>query len=191
MAKDEKWINETVILREVRLGFPNLFTAVGNPNYPDQKPAYNAQFEIVKDSDNEKKLNTAITKVLKETYAEKAGKKLNEYKVNKMKYPIKDGDDMEKEWSVGKVYLTARRTKTLGSPKVINQVKEDITDEDLVPNGSIVNVKVNIACQTGPNDGVRCQLLVVQFVKKGEGFAPDIDDSDFEEIEIADDEELI
>jgi hypothetical protein len=191
----EKWKTETIILREVRLGFPNLFNATVNPQYPSQKPAYSAQFEIVKGSENEKILNDAIVKVVKELHGAKADKKLAEYKVNKMKYPVKDGDDMDKDWAKGKVFLTAKVQKVVGQPKVIEAYKVDDkfpainSDDDRIVSGAIVTTKVVIGAQPGVNDGVRCQLQVVQYLKAGEGYAQDFDDSDFEEIDVADNDD--
>lgn len=193
----EKWKTETIILREVRLGFPNLFVPVVNAQYPTQTAAYTAQFEIVKGSENEKILNDAIVKVVKELHGAKADKKLAEYKPNKMKYPVKDGDDMEKDWAKGKLFLTARLRKDLGQPKVIEAYKVDDkfpsinSNDDRIVSGAIVTAKVVISAQPGLNDGVRCQLQVVQYLKAGEGYAQDFDDSDFEEIDVADTDGLI
>lgn len=191
MSKKEEWKNKVVVLRNVRMGFPNLFTATVNPQYPNQTPSYSAQFEIEKGSENETLLNAAIKSVLTEQYGEKAEKKLNEYRVNKMKYPIKDGDDMDKDWAKGKIFLTAKRQKTLGSVKVIDGAKQDMSsDDDRITSGAITNVKIVIASQPGVNDGVRCQLQAVQYVKAGEGYAQDIGTDEFEEIQVDSNEDL-
>ena len=190
--KTEEWKKETIILRGVRLGFPNLFTATVNPQYPTQKPSYSAQFEIEKGTENDTLLFDAIKKVVTELHGPKADKKLAEYSSNKMKFPVKDGDDMDKDWAKGKVFLTAKLQKVLGQPKVIDAQKQVITsDDDRVVSGAIVNAKVVIGAQPGVNDGVRCQLQVVQYLKAGEGYGQEFDDSDFEELEISDAEGLI
>ncbi len=192
MAEKEEWKNETIILRNVRMGFPNLYVPVTNPQYPTQNPSYNAQFEIEKGSDNETLINKAVEKVVKEQHGLKAGKKLIEYKGNKMKYPLKDGDTMEKEWAEGKVFLTAKRQKTLGAPKIIDTGKVDIpAGDDRITNGAVVNVKVVISCQPGVNDGIRCRLEVVQYVKAGESYNTEISTDDFEEIMPEEDEDLV
>lgn len=195
MTTKNEWVNEKVVLKNVTLNFPNLFKATSSPKYPTQKPSYSSQFVIVKGSDAEKALNDAIEKVAKEQWGDKAEKKLKEYRPNKMKYPARDGDDMDdKPWAAGKVLLTAKRNESVGRPVVVDQQKQPmLADDDRVYSGAVVNASVVVAAQTGDNDGIRCQLIAVQFVKHGERLSggPAATDSDFEEIEVEEDEELI
>ena len=182
-----------VVLKNVRLSFPNLFVATVPKDYPTQKPVYSARFTFDKDSDNHKKLEEAIKTVATEMFKDKGAKKLAEFRPNKMKFPIKDGDDSEKDYLKGKMTLTAKRQASLGRPLVINSDKTPLTaDDDKMYGGAWVNASVEIWAQGSPNDGIRCQLLAVQFYKDGDrlgGAAPT--DADFEEIVIEDDEELI
>lgn len=182
-----------VVLKNVRLSFPNLFVATVPKDYPTQKPAYSASFTFDKNDDNHKKLEEAVKTVAEDMFKAKSGKKLAEFRPNKMKFPIKDGDDSEKDYLKGKMTITAKRQASLGRPLVINSDKTPLTaDDDKMYGGVWVNASVEIWAQDVPNDGIRCQLLAVQFSKHGErlgGSAPT--DADFEEIEVSEDEELI
>jgi hypothetical protein len=195
MTNKNEWVNEKVVLRNVTLNFPNLFKATSSPQYPTQKPAFSTQLIIPKGSDAEKAFEAAVVKVAKEQWGDKADKKLKEYRPNKMKFPARDGDDLDdKPWAVGKVLLTAKRSETAGRPAVVDQLKQPMLEDDQrIYSGAVVNASVVVAAQAGQNDGIRCQLVAVQYVKNGERLAggPAATDADFEEIKIEEDEELI
>ena len=195
MTTKSDWVNEKVVLKNVMLNFPNLFKATSSPQYPTQKPSFSTQLIIPKGSDAEKVFESAVAKVAKEQWGDKAVKKLKEYRPNKMKFPARDGDDLDdKPWATGKVLLTAKRSETAGRPAVVDQLKQPVLqDDDRIYSGAVVNASVVVAAQAGQNDGIRCQLIAVQFVKHGERLSggPTATDADFEEIEISDDDGLI
>ena len=80
--------------------------------------------------------------------------------------PIKDGDDMGKEWSAGNWVLKA---KTKFKPKVVSRVGEDL-DPDFVHSGSICRAHIVFRpFIAGTNKGVTCSLKDLQFISEGNG----------------------
>lgn len=96
--------------------------------------------------------------------------------------PIKDGDEMGKEWSTGMWILKA---KTKYQPIVVDRTGEVIDQSD-VRGGSVC--RANIVFRpfvAGTNKGVTCSLKDIQLIGQGEGsrstptFSPLDDDIPF------------
>ena len=157
-----------VILRNVRLSFPELWKArefKGTVNY-------SAKFFVEPGSANDKAINDTITAVAKAKFPEKWEMYLEEFRPDKKAYPYINGKRVEYSGAEGKWVLTAKRKETDGRPLVIDQRKTPLTPADGKPySGCYVNVKVDIYAQDGENKGIRCSLVTVQFAGDGEAFS--------------------
>ena len=80
--------------------------------------------------------------------------------------PIKDGDEMGKEWSAGRWVLKA---KTKFKPKIVSRVGGELNPES-VHNGSICRAHIVFhPFIAGTNKGVTCSLKDLQFISEGDG----------------------
>ena len=80
--------------------------------------------------------------------------------------PIKDGDEMGKEWSAGRWVLKA---KTKFKPKIVSRVGGELNPES-VHNGSICRAHIVFRpFIAGTNKGVTCSLKDLQFISEGDG----------------------
>ena len=80
--------------------------------------------------------------------------------------PIKDGDEMGKEWSTGRWVLKA---KTKFKPKIVSRVGGELNPES-VHNGSICRAHIVFRpFVAGTNKGVTCSLKDLQFISEGDG----------------------
>ena len=80
--------------------------------------------------------------------------------------PIKDGDEMGKEWSAGRWVLKA---KTKFKPKIVSRVGGELNPES-VNNGSICRAHIVFRpFIAGTNKGVTCSLKDLQFISEGDG----------------------
>ena len=96
--------------------------------------------------------------------------------------PIKDGDEMDKEWSSGMWVL---KSKTKYQPRIVDRAGESINQGD-IRSGSICRAHVVFrAFVAGTNMGVTCFLKDLQLISQGEGsssaptFSPLDDDIPF------------
>lgn len=141
-----------VKLKEVRLSFPDLFTAV-EYQVGDGKPRFNATFLLEPGSENDKAVRAAIQAVAEEAYLKKAPALLKQWEGNSQKFCYLDGNTKEYDGYADMMYLSAH-TKT--KPLVIDrnpQVK--LTAQDGKPYaGCYVNASVEIYAQKEPNPGV-------------------------------------
>jgi Protein of unknown function (DUF2815) len=179
-----------VVLRNVRIAFiQNLWT----PGQYEGKGAFthSCKFFMDKDSDAKKAVDAAILEEAKGLWKDKAAMKLKEFEFNALKFPFLDGD-RKANWNgaAGNWVLTAKRSQASGAPKIVHRNKEvSIREEDgILYAGCEVNAVVEVWAQKAPNDGVRCSLVSVQYVKDGESFggaapatAADLDDLSFDD----------
>jgi hypothetical protein len=156
-----------LMLKNVRIGFPHLFTA---DEYEGQK-AFTGKFFIQPGSDNDIKIRDAILKEAKLMWPEKYEFFLEEFKMDKKAYCYIDGKRVEYAGAEGMWVLTSRRKESDGRPLVIDQRLNPLAESDGKPYaGCFVNVKLTIYAQDGKNKGIRCSLQTVQFSKDGDSF---------------------
>ena len=155
-------------LKDVRLSFPDLFTAVEFKT-GDGKPRFNANFLIPKGSDNDKLIRKAIKEEADEALGKKADGLLAQWAPQSNKYAYADGDLKEYEGYAGNMVLSAHAK---ARPLVIDKDKSILTPADGKPySGCYVNAIVDIYIQSGENPGVRCGFSGIQFFRDGDAFA--------------------
>jgi len=156
-----------VMLKNVRLSFPDLFKAVEFQK-GDGKPRYNATFLIEKGSENDKLVRQAIDDAAKETYGAKAAAMVKQFDGNPNKFAYLDGDKKEYDGYAGMMYLSCH-SKT--RPTVLDKDKTPLTEQDGKPYaGCYVNALVDVYAQQGEFTGIRAAVKGVQFVKDGDAF---------------------
>lgn len=177
-----------VILRDVRLSFPDLFEAV---QYQGQGPFnYRASFLMAPDSQAKKDIDAAIKQVATEKWGAKAGSILPGILANPQKCCFIDGNLKEYNGYAGNWALTATRSQESGRPAVVDRQKQDLHANDgKIYAGCYVNAVVELWSQDNSyGKAIRATLVTVQFVKDGESFggaapatADDLDALDFDE----------
>ena len=179
-----------IMLRGVRLSFPDLFVA---KQYQGNGPfKYSATFLVAPGSPNDLAIKAEIAKAAKAKWAEKAPEILKTIEGQSMKYAYVNGNTKAYEGYAGMMALSAKRGQDAGHPKVIDTDLRDITPEEGIPyGGCIVNAKVSIWAQDNSwGKGIRCTLMTVQFAGHGESFggAPQATTDGFEHVEVAADD---
>lgn len=156
-----------VMLKNVRLSFPDLFEAVEFKT-GDGKPRFNATFLIERGSENDKKIEAAIVEAAKEQFGAKYEKLVAGMRGNVNKFCYLDGDLKEYDSYEGMNYLAAHSKIR---PTVIDADKTPLTAQDGKPYaGCYVNASVDIWAQKGENSGIRASILGVQFFRDGDPF---------------------
>ena len=173
-----------VMLKNVRLSFPDLFEA-REYEKGDGKPRFSETLLIEPGTANDKAIRAAIEKECKEKLGAKWEAKMKAYMGDSNKCCYRDGDTMNNEHFEGHMILAAHRREKDGAPKVIDKDKTPLEAKSGRPySGCYVNTKVEIYVQGGDYPGIRCSPLVVQFAANGEAFAArPVNDKDAEEFE--------
>lgn len=178
-----------VVLKDVRLSFPDLFEPV---QYQGKGAfRYNGSFLVEPGSENDKKIRTAIKEAATESYGAKAAVQLKGMENNSNKYCYMDGDLKEYDGYAGMMCLSAHRSQAQGAPAVVGRDKNvKLTAADGKPYaGCYVNASVEIYAQKGENPGIRASLIAVQFSKDGDAFAgTPANTDDFDDLAVDEDE---
>lgn len=169
----------SIILKNVRLAFPDLFEARPFQEGDDNK-RYSASFLVAPGSPTDSQINHAINEAVKEKFpdAKKAEQFLKQVRGQSGKFCYQDGDTKNYDGFEGNMFLSAHRNEDQGAPSVVSGRKDE--SGKLIPltkasgkpyAGCYVNGKVDIWIQTGKYPGVRASLQAVQFVADGDAFA--------------------
>jgi hypothetical protein len=154
-----------VMLRNVRIAFPQLFEA--KQVNGEGTPAYSASFIFDKKHPAVKDIQAAIEK----TGNEKWGAKWPAVKKALKGVCLQDGDTKaEYEGYEGNMFVSARNTKR---PLVLDTNKSPLTEADGKPYaGCYVNAQIEVWAQDN-NWGKRinAQLKAVQFASDGDAFS--------------------
>lgn len=170
---------EPIILQNVRLNFPDLYKA--RQFKGEGKARFSASFLIEQGSENDKKVQKTIKAAILEKLGDqkKAGAFFAKYWGQGGKCSYMSGDASEYDGYEGMMVLAAHRNEDKGAPKVVDRQKQPLTAESGKPyGGCYVNAKVDIWIQVDGYPGIRCGLLVVQFVKDGEPFSGSVPNAD-------------
>ena len=156
-----------IILKNVRLAFPNLFDAeefMGSTTY-------NCKLFIEEGSEQHKLVMDAIKKEIALRWPKRADFMYQELRMDKKAFCYIDGKRVDYSGAEGNWVLTAKRNVKDGRPLVIDRDKSPIQKTDgKVYSGCYVNAKVEIYTTDGDSKGVRCGLSAIQFVKDGDSF---------------------
>lgn len=176
----------TVMLKMVRLSFPDLFEA-REFEKGDGKARFSETLLIEPGSDNDNAIRKAIEVECKAKFGAKWEARMKALMGDSGKCCYRDGNAMNNEHFADHMILAAHRQEKNGAPKVIDKDKTPLTAKEGRPySGCYVNTKVEFYVQTGDYPGIRCSPLVVQFAKDGDAFAgrpvSDKDAEDFEDL---------
>lgn len=182
-----------VLLSNVRLSFPDLFTP---KQFNGQGPFnYRAQFLVEPGSKEDKAIRDAIKKVAEAKWGAKASAVLKQLEGNPQKFCWIDGDTRDYDGYAGKWALSTTRDQEKGRPTILDRDKSPLAAEDGRPYaGCFVNASVEFwAQENGHGKGLRCTLLGVQFLKDGDSFGggsvPSADD--FDDLGVEDEEDAL
>ena len=172
-----------IVLKNVRLSFPQLWTA--KAFQAGQDPRFNANFLLDKEgqADQIKKLEDAINAVAEEKWKGKVPKGL--------KICLGDGEEKDYDGYDGAMFVSA---STKVRPVIVDQKKNPLAEEDGKPYaGCYVNAAISLWAQDNQwGKRVNATLDAVQFVKDGEGFGGKKVTADvFGEIEEEDDDSFL
>jgi hypothetical protein len=173
-----------IIIKNVRLSYPTLFTAK-EFKAGDGKPRWSAAFIIEPGSDNDQHIRAAIEAEAKTIWGVKAAATLKTMAGQSNKYCYTDGNTKAQEEYKDMMVLATHRSAKLTRPVIIDKDKSPLIGDTNRPyGGCYVNAKVEIYCQTGENSGVRASFSVVQFYKDGDPFSASTPSTDgFDAIE--------
>lgn len=159
-----------VTLKNVRLSFPQLWTATGfNEKTPKEDYKYSAAFLVEKGSDNAKKIEAAIDAVATEKWKEKADNVLNQIRGNNNKFAYQDGDLKDYDGYAGHMSIKAA---TKLRPLLVDKARNPVTEDDgVLYAGCYVNAVIDVyAYDGGGNRGITAGLVGVQFAAEGDAF---------------------
>lgn len=172
MADAIKGSDTTIIIKNVRLAFPDLREAV---QFDGKGPfSYKAVFLVTPGSDADKAIVTAIEKAGKNKWGEKATAIVAQAKASGSgKFCYVDGNTKAYDGFAGNMALSAGRSKEDGAPKLLNRDLTELAADSGKPYGGCqVNAKITIWAQDNQfGKGIRCTLITVQFVKDGDSFS--------------------
>lgn len=170
----------SIILKNVRLAFPELFEPKSFAGEEEGTKRYSANFLVEPGSENDKLIRKTISDAVKEKFPDpkKAEQFLKSVQGNSGKFCFNDGDAKSYDGYEGMWYVSANRNEDQGAPSVVSGRKDE--SGKLIPltkasgkpyAGCYVNGKIDIWVQTGKYNGVRASLQAVQFVADGDAFA--------------------
>lgn len=164
----------TVVLKNVRLSFPDLFKVGTPPAGSTSEPKFGGQFIFDKESEAFARAQAEVIKVATEKFGKNALAIISE--LAKDKVCLRKGNsNLDKAGEVRNgykdmSYITARNKVR---PIVVDRDKTPLIEADGKPyGGCYVNVSVDIYAHDKPGLGKRVDatLLAVQFVGDGESF---------------------
>lgn len=156
-----------VMLKNVRLAFPNLFTPQAGPDGGDAK--YNATF-IIEDEENVKRVNEAIEQVAQDKWGAKAAENLKALR-SKGRICLRDGEDKaDYDGFDGNHYINASNKV---APAVFDRDKSKLSERDGKPYaGCYVDASVDVWAQDNQyGKRINSSLRGVKFAQDGEPFA--------------------
>lgn len=190
-------------LQNVRLSFPDLFTAV---QYEGQGPfSYRAAFlqpedqPVMLQQEDKSWKKTTMAKVIEAVASEKWKAKapaiLKSIEGNTQKCCWYDGNLKDYDGYPDNFVLSSTRGQEKGRPLVMDRDKSPLSEKDGKPYaGCYVNATVEIWAQDNKfGKAIRATLRGVQFVKDGDAFTAGtaLSDDDFTEIDAPDTEDDI
>lgn len=159
-----------VILKDVRLAFPQIWEAKPFPGQKDAAPKFNCALLFPKDHEAFKLTMDAIVAVAKEAKPQDWEDFLSSIKGNSNKMCFIDGNTKKTNDGYEGNYALSAGSKT--RPTIIDRDKSPLVQADGRPyGGCYVNAIVDIWCQTKTYPGIRCTLQGLQFFRDGDAFS--------------------
>lgn len=159
-----------IILKNVRLSFPVLFTPEA---FQDSAPRWSANFLFPKNGDVHQEVLAAMKKVAAEKWLKKSDG-IFETLIKKDKTCLHDGDDKASKYDgyADNVFLSAVRQQKDGRLVLVDRQRAPISEQDgILYSGCYVNAKVDLWAQDNQyGQRINATLMVVQFVKDGDSF---------------------
>ncbi len=156
-----------IILKNVRLAFPDLFVAT--PYKPGDEPKYKATFLIPKGGALAKEIEAAINEVGAAKWGAKSKATLDSIRSNPNKFCYQDGDLKDYDGYAGMMALSA---KNKARPLVVDKDKTPLDSADGRPYaGCYVDASVEIFAYTNSGNGISASLRGVRFLRDGDAFA--------------------
>ncbi len=179
-----------VILKNVRLSFPHLFTPTSFQ--PGDEPKYKATFLIAKDDPQIKVIEAAILEAAQAKFgAAKAAGIVKSIRGNPNKFCFQDGDTKDYDGYEGMMAISASNK---ARPTLLDRAKNPLTAADGKPYaGCFVNGIVEFFAYNNTGNGIAASLKGVQFVKDGDAFgggAPAMPD-DFDDLGVEEEEDSL
>jgi len=172
MSEAVKGSDTTIIIKNVRLAFPDLREAV---QFDGKGPFnYKAVFLVTPGSEADKAILTAIEKAGKNKWGEKAAPIVAQAKASGSgKFCYVDGNTKAYDGFAGNMALSAGRGKDDGAPKLLDRDLSELASDSGKPyGGCFVNAKVQLWAQDNQfGKAIRATLVTVQFVKDGDSFS--------------------
>lgn len=173
-------------LANVRLSFPDLFTAKGIASDPKSKPTFGCALLIdpAKQAALVKEIEAGMAAVAKAKWGAKADAMLKKMKAGD-KVALHDGATKTYDGYEDMLFLS---TSSKTRPLVMNRDKSPIAEADgIIYSGCYVNASVELWAQDNAfGQRINAQLGGVQFAKDGDAFAGGgsaADESDFDALE--------
>lgn len=152
-----------MIIKNVRLSFPELFTARA---FEDQEPKFSATFLIPEGSEQDKAIRAEILRVATAKWGAKAAATLKSITGNNMKYCYRPEGEKDYSGYEGHCFFKASNTVR---PTVIDRDRTPLTQADGKPySGCYVNASVEFYAHS--KGGIACSLKGVQFCRDGDAF---------------------
>lgn len=160
-----------IMLRNVRLAFPNIFTPAIVGDDPATKPRYSAKLVLPPDHPQLAEIHAAMRAVAQAKWGPKAA---DIYRgIEKAdKLALHDGDtNSQFDGFVGNYFITAAAKESV-RPTVLDGNKSPLTERDGKPySGCYVNVSLEMWAQdNGFGKRINAQLRGVQFLRDGDAF---------------------
>ena len=160
-----------LILRDVRISFPDLFVAKSFEGQADKPPKYGAAFVVTKGSDADLKIRARIEEVGVETFGKRWPLVHESIKLNKQKCAYLPGEMKDYDGYAGNMVLSTKRDQSAGAPLVLDSNPQVILKpSDGRPySGCYVVAKVSLYASK-KWEGVWATLVAVQFLRHGDAF---------------------
>jgi ssDNA-binding protein len=162
-------IKMKLILKHVRLAFPDLWTA--KPFKEGDKPKFKATFLLTADDSQVDEIEEAIAKVAAEAWTEQKAKSiLGSIRGNVNKFCLQNGDNKSHiDGYPGNWYIGA---SSKVKPLVIDRNKKQLSEQDgVVYGGCYVNASIEIFAYENSGKGIAASLRGVQYDSDGDAFA--------------------
>lgn len=196
MPKNEN-PQETFILKNVRLSFPDIFEPKAGDD--SDKKRYKASFLMDPNDPANKAQILQVRAKMDEMW--QTWTKKSDAKAPRDKTALRKGDDKEYEGYAGMWFISAARAESQGRPLLVDRQKKEYGEKtNELYAGCYVNVKIRVYCFEHPKSGKRinASIEVIQKFKDGEPFGAgkasaddmesyDEEDADLDDLEDDDD----